>query len=145
MKKLSPQDRAELQQLRDRALLTIELVESAESLDSMGQQMRDVVEAQFVKQSLRGLRLAMREIDALTVALPSHQREGLEAVLNARLGVDKEAEREALRAGIAAILQRGSIAGEKERNRLQNYVEMLEATGGDPAEIQAVVQLLAGT
>ena len=78
----------------------------------------------------------------MSVALEQHQRDGLEAILKARLGVDKDAERAQQKQGAAAILQRCSIASGKERHRLEDYAEMLEATGGDPAELAAIGRLL---
>jgi hypothetical protein len=44
-----------------------------------------------------------------------------------------------------AVLARGTIASEKERRRLEEYADMLEATDGDPGEIAAVRRLLAST
>jgi hypothetical protein len=91
------------------------------------------------------MRVLAREIDKMTIALAPHEREGLEALLQQRLGVDKDAERAELRRQVTTALERGAVASEKERRRLEEYVEMLEATGGDPAEIAAVTELLRST
>ena len=143
MAKLNPRDEATLQALRDRILLTVQFVENAQGF-RYGQGVRDAAEKAFVKRSVRSMRLIAREVDAMTIGLAPHERDGLEALLNERLGVDKDAERSALSKHVAAVLERGTIASEKERRRLEEYVEMLEATGGDPAEAEAVRRLLSG-
>jgi hypothetical protein len=105
--------------------------------------MCEIVEGAARKGDLRTLRLMGKEIDAMTVALQPHQRDGLEALLLARLGVDKDLEREELRQQVAAVVARGIIASERERRRLESYAEMLEATGGDPGEVRAVRRLIS--
>ena len=84
-----------------------------------------------------------RETDQMTIALTPDQRDGLEALLRTRLGIDKDAERERLRERVAETIKRGSVASEKERRRLEDYAEMLEATGGDPKEIEMVRHLIS--
>jgi hypothetical protein len=139
--KLSPEDEIKMHALRDRLLSTIRFFEDAEEFPS-GEQMRQLVETAAAKEDLRGLRLMSREVDALSVALAPQQRDGLEAILRQRLGIDKEQERAALSEQIAAIIARGTVASEKERRRLEDYAEMLEATGGDRTEIDAVRRLM---
>ena len=78
----------------------------------------------------------------MTIALAPQERDGLVALLLSRLGVNKEAERADLRRQVAKVLTRGSVASEKERRRLEEYAEMLEVTGGDPAEVESVRQLI---
>lgn len=141
-KQLRPQDVTMLQMLRDRSILTISFVEAAHDFPS-GAAFRAAVEDAAAKQDLRVLRLLSSEIDKMTIALPSHEREGLEAILQGRLGVDKDAERAELQRQVSSILARGTIASEKERRRLEDYAEMLEATGGDKAEIDAVRRLVS--
>jgi hypothetical protein len=78
----------------------------------------------------------------MTIGLAPQQRDGLDALLRQRLGVDKDQERSELRERIAQVLRRGTIASEKERRRLEEYADSLEATGGNPAEVAAVRDLL---
>jgi hypothetical protein len=139
--KLSPEDEIKMHALRNRLLSTIRFFEDAEEFPS-GEQMRQLVETAAAKEDLRGLRLMSREVDALSVALAPQQRDGLEAILRQRLGIDKERERAALSEQIAAIIARGTVASEKERRRLEDYAEMLEAIGGDRTEIDAVRRLV---
>ena len=106
--------------------------------------MRAIVEDAATRQDLRTLRLIGREVDAMTIALAPHERDGLEAILRDRFGVDADAERAELKRRVAAVIARGTVASEKERRRLEDYAEMLEATGGDPAEIEAVRRLVSG-
>ena len=127
--------------LRDRLLLTIRFIENAQDFPS-GQQLREIVEVSAAKGDLRTLRLIAREIDDMMIALAPHERDGLEALLLSRFGIDKDSEREELGRWAASILERGTIRSEKERRRLEDYVEQLTATGGDPAQIQAVTSLL---
>jgi hypothetical protein len=140
-KQLRPEAEITLNALRDRLLLTIRFFEDAEEFPS-GEQIRHLVKAAAAKGDLRALRLMSREIDAMSVALAPHKRDGLEAILRQRLGIDKEQERAVLGEQIAAIIARGTIASEKERRRLEDYAEMLEATGGDRTEIDAVRRLV---
>jgi len=140
-KQLRPEDEIAMNALRDRLLLTIGFFEDAEEFPS-GEQLRDLVKSAAAKGDLRALRLISREIDAMSIALAPHKRDGLEAILRQLFGIDKEKERAALGEQIAKIITRGTIASEKERRRLEDYAEMLEATGGDRAEIDAVRRLL---
>lgn len=140
-KQLRSEDEIATSALRDRLLLTIRFFEDAEEFPS-GEQMRDLVESAAAKGDLRTLRLMSREIDAMSIALAPHKRDGLEAILRQRFGIDKEKERAALGEQIAKIIARGTIASKKERRRLEDCAEMLEATGGDRAEIDAVRRLL---
>jgi len=140
-KRLSAQDEAMLRALRDRTLLVIEFIERIQDFPT-GAALRGVVQSATAKHDLRSMKLIARDIDAMTVALAPHERDGLEAILMERLGVDKEAERAGLARQVAAAISRGSVASEKERRRLEEYAEMLNATGGDPAELDAVRRLI---
>jgi hypothetical protein len=141
-KRLAPEDQALLEKLRNRLLLTIQFVEGVQAFPS-GVQFRRIVESTAAKGDLRAMRLIARDIDAMTLGLMPQEREGLEAILQQRLGIDKDAERAEWGRRIAGVLRRGSIASEKERRHLEDYAEMLEATGGDPSELEAVRRLLA--
>lgn len=132
---------ADLPALRERLILTLRFIEDVQEFPS-GQQMRSIVEDAASKRDIRSLRLLAKEIDAMTIALAPHERDGLEALLLSRLGVDKDIERADLQRQVARVLERGSIASEKERRRLEEYVEMLEVTGGDPKEAESVRQLI---
>ena len=140
-KKLTGEDECTLGALRDRLLLTIQFIESVEDFPS-GSQLRALVEGAAAKGDLRTLRLLAREVDQMTIALQSDQRDGLEAILRQKLGVDKDRERAELRREVARVIERGTVASEKERRRLEDYAELLEATGGDEAEIAAVRRLV---
>ena len=140
-KKLSPEHESALQTLKERLLLTVRFIEDVQDFPS-GADLRNIVESAAAKRDLRSLRLMSRDVDAMTLSLAPHERDGLEALLRQRLGVDKEAERAEWARDVAAAIKRGTVASEKERRRLEDYVEMLEATGGDPAEIDAVRRLL---
>lgn len=141
MRNLKPEDQATLAALRARILATVAFVESVQDF-RYGKGIREAVAKALEGQSLRSMRLIAREVDGMTIALEPHQRDGLEALLAGRLGVDKEAERAVIQAQVAAILKRGTIATAKERRRLADYADLLEATGGDPSEAAAVRQLL---
>lgn len=136
---------ASAEELRDRILLTVEFIERFEDFGAIGQQLREGAAVAFLKGDRRALRLLASDVDAITVALPNHQREGLEELLRARLAVNKDAERYAQSQRVAHIIQRGTIASEKERRRLEDYVEMLEATHGDIAEAERVREFLRTT
>lgn len=140
-KKLKPEDEAAVNLLRQRLVLTIQYIEDVQDFPS-GKDMQGLVVSAAGRGDLRTLRLVAKEIDAMTVTLAPHEREELEELLLSRLGVDKHLERAEMRRKVAEVLQRGTIATEKERRRLEDYVEMLEATRGDPTEIEAVQQLL---
>lgn len=140
-KKLDQEDTVLVAGLRSRMLLILHFIEDRHDFP-IGPQMREVVETAARRGDLRTLRLAAKEIDDMTIALTSHERDGLEALLFSELGVDMDFERAQLRQAVARVLHRGRISSEKERRRLEDYAEMLEATGGDSAEIAAVRQLV---
>lgn len=139
-KKLSLDEEAAMHSLHDRLVLTIRYFEDAQAFPS-GAQMRALVEDAAARSDVRTLSLIGREVDKMTIALAPHERDGLEAILREQIGVDKDAERAELKRQIAAVIARGSVASEKERRRLEDYAEMLEATGGDREEIEAVRRL----
>ncbi|HZS60999.1 MAG TPA: hypothetical protein VFA43_17110 [Gemmatimonadaceae bacterium] len=143
--KLSPEQESQLRALFDRIMLTIDFSESVGGFrtaalpDMLRKSARQILD----EGDLRDMRRMAREIDeASTFGLPPRHREGLEAMLASRLGVDADAERAEMRAKAAAAIKRGKVGSEKERRRLEDYAEMLEATGGDPEEIAAVRRLI---
>lgn len=142
MAKLRPGDKAALLELRKRADLTIDFFERAQGLDTAAR-WRGIVESAFVGQSLRKMRLIVRELDAMTIGLAPHERDGLEALLQQRLGVIKEEERKEVAKQVAAILTRGTIQSERERRRLEDYAEMVEAIGDNPGEVARVRAFLS--
>jgi hypothetical protein len=134
---------ATLEALRARLIATIQFIESLHEFPS-GEAFRAAIEKAAAENNLRTLRLLGREIDAMaTVALPPHERDGLDAMLQYRLGVDREAERGAWSERVAAAIKRGTVASEAERRHLEDYAEQLEASGGNPAELEAVRRLLS--
>ena len=60
------------------------------------------------------LRRMAREIEAMTIALAPHEREGLEAVLREHHVTDKDRERAELRMRAVVALRRGAVASEKK-------------------------------
>ena len=140
-RQLRPDQAAALNVLHDRVLLTLEFFESAQDFPNAAR-WRTLADAAHDKRDLRSMRLVAREIEAMTIGLPPHQRDGLEALLRSRLNVDPEAEHAELARRVAAVLRRGSIASEKERRRLEDYAEFLESSGDNAAEAAAVRQLL---
>ena len=137
---LTNEQQAELRRLEARLLLTIGFFQDAEDFPS-GDQMRAVVEHAALRKDVRALRLISRDLDAMALALPSFQREGLEALLEARLGVDRDTERQIEDEQVEAILARGSIASEKERRRLELYIDRVDVVG-DAKHVEAVQELL---
>lgn len=142
-RKLSAEKEADLHALRERLLTIIQFVEDTEEDFAVGALLRKNVESAVAKGNLHGLRIMARDFDEATLALAPHEREGLEAILNHRLGIDKEAERAEMSRLAAVAIKRGKVASEKERRRLERYVEMLEAIGGERAELDAVEDLLS--
>jgi hypothetical protein len=140
-KKITPEKQEELDRLKGRVLITLDFIASREEFPNIAD-FKAVTEAAYSRGDVRGLRLIARDIDKSTVGLSAHDRDGLEAILQQKLGVDKDAERLALKRDVARILERGSVASEKERRRLEDYAEMLVAMRGDAAEIDAVRRLL---
>lgn len=122
-------------------MTTVQFIQNIQRFPS-GDAVLRVAEKAFHNEDLRTLRLVVRDLDAGTIGLTPSEREGLEAVLKSEVGIDMDGEQEAKRQRVASIVRRGRIAGEKERKRLEDYVELLEAHGGDPGEIDAVKRLL---
>jgi len=133
----------ELKRLRDRIALTVGFLDDVEDLGAFGQELVRKADELFSSGDSRGLKLVAKQVDAFTIGLSQDQRDGLEAILKARLGVDKDQERAELKHHVAEIVATGRIAGAKQRRKLEDYLEALEATGGDEAEVAAIKQLLA--
>lgn len=142
MKKTTPEHAAQLLELRDRILLTVEFLDNHEGLGEFGQALCEAARTNFAKGDLRSMRLIARQVDAFTIGLPAPQLEGLDAILRERLCIDKDTERRQTRAFMASILERGTIASEKQRRKVEDYLEGLQANNGDPAEIEAIKRLL---
>jgi hypothetical protein len=146
-RKLTGEQESQLRALFDRIMLTIDFADRVGGFGDgrlpLADMLRQKARQSFEASNLRDIRLIAREIDQACIALSPYQREGLEALLGSRLGVDKDAERADMRAKVAAAIKRGKVASEKQRRRLEDYAEMLEATGGDPEEIAAVRRLVS--
>jgi hypothetical protein len=127
--------------LRDRLNLVIRFFEETHDFPS-GPQVRAIVETAAGKLDLRTLRLVNRDIDAMTIALGPRERVTLDALLRDRLGVPLDPESLEIKREAAAAVARGSVASEKQRRRLEDYVEMLAATGGDADEIRSVRRVI---
>jgi hypothetical protein len=148
-RELTAKELSELGTLRERMLLTIKFVAEVEDSDNtrdarVDQILSAAVEKAVADDDLITLRVLSREIDGMALALAPHQREGLEAILAKRLGINVEEEQTKLRRRAATAIRRGTVGSERERQHLQRYLEMLEQIGGDPAEIEAVHNLLRG-
>jgi hypothetical protein len=137
------EDEVAIRSLAERLLLMIQFfrtVEESEEFDVL----HTFVQSAASAGNLRHLKLVSRDVERIALGLAPNEREGLEALLHHRLGIDKDTERAALHQTMAKVLERGSVASEKERRRIEEYVELLEATGGDAAEIAAFEALLSG-
>lgn len=103
--KLTPAKRKEFQQLHDRATATLQFVESLESSEARGMIRARLAEL-LASGDLRGMRRAARDVDQATVGLSQDQRDGLDAVLQKQLGVDRAAELAARRLHVERTLHR---------------------------------------
>ena len=143
-KKLSREAEDEFQSLQRRLVLTLQFMENAEHFPS-AKQIRTIVDGATERKDLRTLRLVARDVDAMTTALTPDQRDGLDALLVARLGIDAEAERAMALQEAADAVQRGIIRSAKERQRLEHWAEVLEVTGDDSATLVSLRHLLSST
>jgi hypothetical protein len=142
-RKLKPEEEAELKTLADRLLLTISFIENVQDFPSAPAE-RELIETARQRGDLRSLRLMLPDTQEMVSTLEPHEREGLEAMLQERLGVDSDTEREIARRQVSQAIKRGTIASEKERRRLERYLEALQASRGDAHEISALKRLLKG-
>ncbi len=129
-------------ELGERLLLSLTFIERVQDFPS-GAQFRGIVQAEMDRGRLRALQLVSRDVEEMILTLTPSERDGLDALLQARIGVETEStwrtEQEAIRGAIAA----GRIRDEHERQRIERYVEALEVRGGDAVEITAARNLLA--
>jgi hypothetical protein len=125
-----------------RLLLTMQFIEDRYGPIGMSSEYRAMIQQAMDQGNRRDLRLLSTDFTEMATGLTRDEREGLEAVLRRDLGVDVDAERAELSRQVARSVARGRIASEKERLRLVHYVETLERTDGDPAELAAVRALL---
>lgn len=141
-KTLTADQEAQLRLLRQRLLFTLQFMQNVQDFPA-GKSIERKVCAAADRGDIRNLLLIAREVDMMvTLASTPHERDGLEALLKARFGVDKEFERAKLQRVVESILERGTIRSEKERRHLEDYAEILAATHGDEHESERVRQLL---
>lgn len=131
---------SEVRELRDRALYVLEFFENAQGFRSDLQ--RQIIEAAAAEGDVRGLKEIAHELEEAMDTLAPQEREGLEAVLRSRFGIDKDRERSESHRWADSVLARGTIRSEKERRRLEEYVDKLEASDGDPERINALSEFL---
>ena len=105
--------------------------------------MREIVEGAMRESRVRTLRLIARDVEEMVLTLAPHEREGLEAILKAKLGYDSDLAWNQSREAVLNAVKRGRVDSEKERRRLERYAEVLEAKGGDTTELAALRSLLA--
>lgn len=133
----------ELVALRDRIVITIQYLDDVDDLGEFADAVVRQTEACFSKGKLGPLKLIANQIDSFTVALNMQQRDGLDAILGARLGVDRDAERASREHYLACVIASGRIASAKQRRKIEEYLERLESENGDPALIQEIAKLLS--
>lgn len=131
----------EITQLQARLLLILDFFENVQPFPS-GSAFRSTVRQAAEAGRLRELRLIAREMETMIVALSQDQRDGLEALLKIKLGVDVEIEHGALMSEINRTLRRGVIASEKERQRVERWLDELTAIDADPSVRRALQNLL---
>lgn len=127
--------------LADRLILTLQFIEGVEAFP-IGTQIRTIVEDAALRGDTRTLRLVARDVSEATHALSTQHQSDLARMLREILGVDLQEGQEEVRRSVKAALARGRIQSERERQRLERYVEWLEQSGGDPVEIARVTELL---
>jgi hypothetical protein len=132
----------EAQQMGKRLLLILQFIEDRYGAIGGSAQYRAMIEKAMNEGDRRDLKLLSSDFDEMSSGLKREERDGLEALLQNELGVDLQAERAQLSRVAARSIARGRIASEKERLRLERYLETLELTDGDPAEIAAVRDFL---
>lgn len=142
MEKAKSTDRAvESRVLSNRLLAMIEFMEQAQNFPS-GPTIRKLVEDAAARYDVRALRLICKEVDAMCIALTPPQRKDLDSLLE-QFGVDRSAERTNTDREMAAILKRGTIASERERRRVEDYLALLETTDADEHILERVRRLLS--
>jgi hypothetical protein len=137
-----PNRKDEARELGERLLMTLKFIEQAQDFPS-GAQFRSIVESEMARGRLRALKLIARDVDEMVLTLAPNEREGLEAILSARTGFEAEATWQAERTAVEHVLRTGRVRSEKERLRLERFVEALVVRGGDPETVAAVRTLLA--
>lgn len=125
-------------------LLTIEFIERVQDFPS-GPQLREIISSEMHRGRLAGLRILERDVKEMTSTLAPNERDGLEALLKQRLGYDADAAWHAERAAMRVALVAGRIRSEKERVRLERYLEALIVRGDGKDEAAAIEALLRGS
>lgn len=127
--------------LGTRLRLTIEFIERVQDFPD-GAALRAIVDEEVAKQRLRSLRILARDVDEMALTLTPAQRKQLQATLEEHSDVDVDAEWNAQRTAMDALVQRGEIRSERERKRVERYLEALIARSGPSSEIRAIRSLL---
>lgn len=122
-------------------LLTIEFIERMQDFPS-GPQLREIVSNEMERGRLAALRILERDVREMALTLAPHERDGLEALLEQRIGYDADAAWLAERAAARLSLAAGRVRSERERQRLERYLEALAVRGDDANEAAAIQALL---
>lgn len=138
----TPARRAKLEELRQILLFTIDVFASAQDFPD-ADKFRDVVESVFRKEDLRAMRLLEREINMMgDLVLDLHQRDGLQAALAQRFGTPLSGDLAVGERLALSALRRGRIVSERERQRLEDYVSVLERSGENLEQLKLLRELL---
>lgn len=138
----SVESRDEAELLYERIRLTLSFVESVQDCEPFGSAILAVAQKALASRSVRRLRLMARDVDALVATLAPHEREGLSAVLESRLRIDREKEHEERHKRVMAILRRGTLAGERERRHVIDFLEVEESRDEGSDDLDAIRRLL---
>jgi len=142
-RQLSAEDEARLAQLYSRLTLILHFIEDVEDFPS-GPQVREVVAAAMNQRDLRTLRLIERDVEEMAHALSPGERERLQTQLRNAAAGSSDLGRIRAHQEVVAILARGRVGSEKERRRLEQYADELNAeAGADTETIEAIQRLLA--
>ena len=133
-----------IQVARDRLLFILKYMDAIDP-ESGTQAWITIVESTFAERDSRKMRLLNREVQGRSTALTREQKHRLALLMQERFGAEALSASNASSIRAAAILQRGRILSEIERQWLESHVETLQAGGESPAQVEQIRSLLTSS
>jgi hypothetical protein len=121
-------------------------VEVDPTFSRLADQVRAVAAPAYERGSARQLRYVLREIQEIAQAMPKSRIRELEQRLTDRFGAqyvrERSAEHESRRRWITKLLGRGTVVSERERQRVERYLDDLPVEDDTASERAALLEVL---
>ena len=142
MTRLRPQHIAELRELREMGDAIVDGLAVRCELGELGPQLKAALAGAFDIQNLRGMRMAVRDLQDMLDGLAPAQRQELIQAVEQNSGVSLARLRAADAAIASGILRRGRIRNNREYYVMRSQLELMASDPDRATEAGADVRLL---